>query len=95
MRYILEVPKDEMALVADMLRYDDCFEVEETNEGFRVHTVQLTRDRWLSFGHLPKVLASWKTTAREDKENMLKAIGFTEGVRFTQKVLGGYLIQPK
>jgi hypothetical protein len=95
MYYVLEVPKEKMATCADMLRYDSCFEVEETPTSYKVHTVQYTVERWRSFGYVPEVLISWKMPAKQDKENTLKAIGFTEGVRFAQKVLGGYLIQSK
>lgn len=91
--YILEVPKKQMPLVADMLRYDDCFEVDETEDTYKVHCCNFTRDRWVSFGFVPKVLLSWKVTAKDENELLNRAIGFTEGVRFAQKLLNGYLIQ--
>jgi len=91
--YILEVPKDKIAEVADMLRYDDCFKVEETPTSYRVHTVTFTQERWQSFGYVPKVVGSLRTSTREIQDDISRATGFTEGVRFAQKVLGGSLIQ--
>lgn len=90
-RYLLEVPKKQMPYVADMLRYDGCFKVAETSEAYKVHTLSFTDARWRSFGYVPKVLLISRITAKEERGLMAKAIGFTRGIRFAQKLLGGHL----
>ena len=94
MEYIVKVPKEKMQLVSDMLRYDGCFRVvEETGDIYRCGLLHFTQDRWASFGFVPSLVHTLKMTARFDHEHSLRAMGFTAGIRFAQKLLGQRLIE--
>jgi len=94
-QYILELTREKLQQAADMLRYDCAFEVEFLEDIAKVHCIRFTRERWQSFGVIPKVSASWELTAKEAQGLFNEAKGFTEGIRFAQTILGQPLIQSK
>ena len=93
MAYIVDVPRGKMKRVSDMLRYDGCFQVEDTGDNYRCHLLNFTRDRWASFGFVPPIAATIRLSAPVGKAYSLRARGFTEGIRFAQKLLGQRLIE--
>ena len=94
-RYIVRVPKKQMESVGDMLRYDDCFQVGVDAEEYVCSLLSFTPERWRSFGFVPVNVVSYSLSTSEERRLSEKAAGFTEGVRFAQKLLGGSIMQSR
>jgi len=90
--FVVRIPKDRVKDVADMLRYDDCYSFRELEDAYEFELVKFTRERWASFGCAPKPVQV-RLLAKDEREKLHEAVGFTRGIRFAQELLGGYLIQ--
>jgi hypothetical protein len=91
--YVVKVPDDKIEWVADMLRYDSCFDVERTKDGWRCSLLSFTKARWASFGFVPELVYAGSVPPDLEKEAYEKAASFIKGVRFAQQVLGKPLVE--
>ncbi len=86
-QYWVRIPKEQMPYVGDMLRYDDCFDVDDLGDEYVAHCLSFTPERWQSFGFVPKEPVSLPLYQQEYDKKARQARGFTCGVRFAQKFL--------
>ena len=92
--HILTMPTAELIYATDMLRYDQCYEIEYRTgqDHATVYCLQFTPDRWASFGvrFRPTQIVKMDMTAAEYNAAAANAHGFVEGVRFAQKWIGNH-----
>lgn len=90
--YVVELPREKLEYCSDMLRYDNAYRTEKTQEGYRIYMTNFTPSRWKSFGVLPNAY-TLTMYSKEYNEAVQRGVGFTEGVRFAQEMLNSTLIQ--
>lgn len=88
----IEISTNHLAGATDMLRYDNAYDATyyPEREVWRIHLLQYTSRRWESFGLTAvevKIVYEQRMNAREYKEALERALGFTEGMRFAQRFL--------
>ena len=87
--YVLTMPVRDLTYATDMLRFDDCFEIEYRPDRtcIRIHCLRFTPARWASFGvkFESRQIERQVMSRAEYNAALANAIGFTNGVRFAQK----------
>jgi len=93
--YLVTVTKEQLEHASDMLRYDGCYDVRQVDaDTLELHLTRFTPERWRSFGvGIPKNVFAHKVQEKEHRDHRLQADGFTRGVRYAQKRLGGHIMQ--
>ena len=92
-KYILVLDRERLRDTADMLRYDSAFKVDFADREVKIHCLRFTQDRWRTFATVPTIVYEVPITAKQERELLQEAKGFTEGLRVAQQLLGERLVE--